>query len=74
MYIIYYTWLHCSETDPTGSQLQGSHPFPLAIFQWLGLHSSQDNPMTLGKQGHCPVVELHTLDCDPKKSQVHSVN
>lgn len=39
-----------------GSQSQGSHPSPLAIFQWSSRHSSQVKPITFGRHGHCPVI------------------
>lgn len=32
------TTLHCELVEPIASQLQASHPSPLAIFQKLGMH------------------------------------
>lgn len=68
------TWLHCSASDPTGSQLQASQPIPLAIFQWLSLHWSQFKPITFGLQEHCPVLRLHgpASTSVPSKLHVHS--
>lgn len=56
---LYFTSLHCSEYEPFKSQSQASHPVPLAIFQWFSWHESQFIPITLGRQGHCPVTGSH---------------
>lgn len=70
-----FTWLHWSETEPTGSQSHGSHPVPLAIFQWFDSHWSHSFPTTFGKHGHCPVIlsQGPALPSVPSISQTHSV-
>lgn len=77
---VLFTSLHEEVTELLGSQPQGSQPFPLARFQWLGAQWSHVRPMTFGRHWHWPVTRWHTqssrsihwLRSVPRKLHVHS--